>query len=61
MVDYNKEIPNMLPKLPDDYWQKNEKVADARPSLSEINIFDGNLEASLNDIKYKYNKSVFTS
>jgi len=53
MVDFNEKIPNGLPKLPDDYW--GVKKAETS-EVSEINIFDKNLNASLNDISIFKNK-----
>lgn len=47
MVDFNEKIPNGLPKLPDNYWAvKNDEKTQA----STINIFDKNLNATLEDI-----------
>ncbi len=48
MVDFNEKIPTGLPKLPEDYWVA--KVSDASTPASEINIFDKNINATLEDI-----------
>lgn len=53
MVDFNEKIPIELPKLPDDYWSNNKS---AKKDVSEINIFDKNLNASLEDISVFKNK-----
>ena len=54
MVDFNEKIPNGLPKLPDDYW--GVKAFDVGTPTSEINIFDKNLNATLDDISIFRNK-----
>lgn len=54
MVDFNDKIPNGFPKLPDDYW--GVKASDVGISSSEINIFDKNLNATLDDISIFRNK-----
>lgn len=54
MVDFNEKIPSGLPKLPDDYW--GVKAFDAGTPTSEINIFDKNLNATLDDISIFRNK-----
>lgn len=53
MVDFFEKIPNGTPKLPDNYWEGDEVVRQ-----EEINIFDKNLKAAVEDIsifnkKYK--------
>lgn len=48
MVDFNEKIPNGLPKLPDNYW--GAKTNEENQENSSINIFDKNLNATLEDI-----------
>lgn len=54
MVDFNEKIPTGLPRLPEDYW--GAKPSDASFVPSEINIFDKNLNATLDDISIFRNK-----
>ena len=55
MVDFNEKIPTGLPKLPENYWgvKGSENPEQFTP---EINIFDKNLNASLEDISIFKNK-----
>ncbi len=55
MVDFNEKMPIGLPKLPDDYWAGIKSV---KKENSEINIFDKNLSASLEDISVFKNKEI---
>lgn len=54
MVEFNDKIPSGLPRLPDDYW--GVKIPDSSAQASEINIFDKNLNATLEDISIFKNK-----
>ncbi len=50
MVDFKDNIPNGLPKLPDNYWelQHNEKNEKLPP-----HIFDNAVKSSLLDITHE--------
>ncbi|MBQ8167802.1 hypothetical protein IJZ97_00075 [bacterium] len=49
MVDFNEKIPTGLPKLPEDYWG-GKNAENNVLTTPEINIFDKNLNVSLEDI-----------
>lgn len=52
MFDPIENNPKGLPKLPDKYWEVK------KPENEQINIFDANINASMDDISIFKNKKV---
>ncbi len=52
MADFIEKLPKGLPKLPENYWGTKSDASNPE----EINIFDKNLKASVDDISIFKNK-----
>lgn len=54
MIDFNENIPTGYPKLPENYW--GVRSFDVALQASEINIYDKNLNATIDDISSIWTK-----